>query len=477
MKSANQYPKERILVIDDEENILETLFDILTIWEFDVVTVDNGKEAIELAKKEHFDLFLVDQLMADLDGIETITELNKITQSPKIIISGHFNESFTDKLIQLNIANYVTKPVNFALLKMNIELALKRWRLQQETEALQMFVSDLNELNLQEDEHEMLHILVKKIQIRLNCKGVTLYVYNDTRTALIPLIIINKNVTETIFKEFKEIEIGQGLCGKVAKEGKTILVNNVEHDSRRSKKFDNLFGVPSNIITVPCIYKNTPYGVLQAIDKKDGFNRVDQLVLESYAAHIGPIRESIIRTNTDRGTGLFNRQFFERSFEQLIERTKRYQQRHKRTFHSSLVLIDIDFFKNINDKYGHSVGDLVLQDLSEDMRDNVRVIDVIARIGGEEFAVICQDTNIEEAYVVAEKLRQYVESQTYLKSSANPINITISLGVSSIPHDGIDKDEVFIKADKALYYSKQNGRNLASKYDEEIMSDVIIESS
>ena len=129
----------------------------------------------------------------------------------------------------------------------------------------------------------------------------------------------------------------------------------------------------------------------------------------------------------------------------------------------SVICIDIDLFKNINDTYGHNIGDEILKLVSSNMNKYIRKSDVIARIGGEEFSILLNNTNEENAYLLAEKIRTQIESSIY-KNDKIEIKTTISLGISQLRAEDDDLDSIIIRADKALYEAKNTGRNKSVIY-------------
>ncbi|HEX2836064.1 MAG TPA: diguanylate cyclase [Thermoanaerobaculia bacterium] len=156
---------------------------------------------------------------------------------------------------------------------------------------------------------------------------------------------------------------------------------------------------------------------------------------------------------TDGLTKLHNHRHFQDELSRAFEESQRYQRP------LSLVMIDIDFFKKINDTYGHAVGDDVLKGVARRYRDSVRSTDLVARYGGEEFAVMMPETSLQDAMLFAEKIRHLIE-EAPLETQAGAVPATISLGVASVPHSRIHTaKELIIAADKALYRAKKNGRN------------------
>lgn len=156
---------------------------------------------------------------------------------------------------------------------------------------------------------------------------------------------------------------------------------------------------------------------------------------------------------TDELTGIANRRQF------MALAYNRQNTAIRQASHMSLMIIDLDYFKGINDSFGHHVGDLVLKKVAWELAENVRKNDLVSRIGGEEFAVLLPDTNLEKARYVAEKLRLKIESLVIDEVEDNLINLTASIGVASceLVLEGVGK--ALIKADEALYKAKNNGRN------------------
>ncbi len=159
--------------------------------------------------------------------------------------------------------------------------------------------------------------------------------------------------------------------------------------------------------------------------------------------------QAIAWATTDGLTELYNHRHFHELLEQEINRGSRFGT----TF--SLIMLDIDLFKDYNDTYGHLAGDEVLRKVGKCIKTTIRSIDAAFRYGGEEFATILPETQLDDAYRVAERIRKTIEVQ----ASSGVVPITASLGVASWPIDGMIKEEVIARADAALYRAKQTGRN------------------
>jgi len=156
---------------------------------------------------------------------------------------------------------------------------------------------------------------------------------------------------------------------------------------------------------------------------------------------------------TDGLTALYNHRYFQDELMRNFDESKRYSRP------LSLAMIDIDYFKKINDTYGHAIGDEVLKCVSKLLRDSARKTDLVARYGGEEFVVMMPETELEDAVTFAEKIRGLIES-TDVETQAGDLRGTVSVGVASVPYTRVrSPKEMVVAADRALYRAKRGGRN------------------
>ncbi|WP_405154252.1 GGDEF domain-containing protein [Paenibacillus sp. FSL K6-0108] len=161
------------------------------------------------------------------------------------------------------------------------------------------------------------------------------------------------------------------------------------------------------------------------------------------------------RASTDHLTNLSNRRQFEKSLELELERARDHKQK------LSLLVIDIDRFKKVNDTFGHTSGDAVLKQLGQLLIEHARSADIVSRNGGEEFAILLLDCGHHQAMAIAESIRQSVEKYLFALPDGNTIRLTISIGVAIFPDhcDDRDDNDFFEQADRALYEAKNTGRN------------------
>ncbi len=164
---------------------------------------------------------------------------------------------------------------------------------------------------------------------------------------------------------------------------------------------------------------------------------------------------------TDGLTQLCNHRTFQGILLDEISRSQRYKR------NMSLLIIDIDHFKNFNDTYGHTVGDLVLKEIAACLKKTVRSNDIAARYGGEEFAVIIPETPAKNAMIIGERIRQNVESMV-IKSKSEKLHVTVSIGCAGMPEHAANQKQLIDFADTAMYYSKEHGRNRITLYEKKM---------
>ena len=164
---------------------------------------------------------------------------------------------------------------------------------------------------------------------------------------------------------------------------------------------------------------------------------------------------------TDGLTELYNHRYFQEQMSMLIENSKRYGTEF------SLIILDIDFFKKFNDTFGHQAGDAVLRQVAQLLKRNVRATDIVCRYGGEEMSIILPNTNADDAFYNANRIRQAVEERAFQLNATETGNVTISVGVATFPEHAENAQDLIEYADKGLYWAKEHGRNQVYMYKKE----------
>ncbi len=197
------------------------------------------------------------------------------------------------------------------------------------------------------------------------------------------------------------------------------------------------------------------------------------LLVTAYGFHsqtrVSESMKAILKQKTfiDEVTGVFNYRYLDLRLAEESERTRRHGGL------TALLYLDLDGFKDVNDQFGHQVGNVVLEQLAGTMSQRVRSCDVLGRIGGDEFLVILPQTDRREAYILAERLREAVENYALEVEDGHVVDfIRVSIGVAAYPVNGETMDNIVTAADNAVYESKAQGGNRVSMADEFITSDV-----
>ncbi len=220
-------------------------------------------------------------------------------------------------------------------------------------------------------------------------------------------------------------------------------------------------------IIVPLRFKYQINGILCIAKKEKGFGSRytdDEIRYIDIIAGFASVAIENARlyemATLDRKTGLYNHGFFQNRLVEEMERAERYKS------DLTLMILDVDHFKQINDTHGHMKGDEVLVQIARTLREQIRTYDIPARFGGEEFMIILPETDSEKALIVAERLRRSIEKINY-KSSRGNFNVTASIGVTSYVHSSDLTEDIFIeRSDQALYRAKEKGRNQVVRYDD-----------
>lgn len=258
-----------------------------------------------------------------------------------------------------------------------------------------------------------------------------------------------------------EYDVSEGIVGQVLRLNNPLPANaRYKGPAPVFSRYHTLSGYNSLLILPLKLEDGQPLGALTVAAKQSGiFEKDQQDILELIAGQVAikidlaKSHETISKMATTDGlTDLANHRTFQHAFDVMLHRATR------RNSPLTLILCDIDFFKSINDNYGHPFGDEVLKQVAKTISDTVRKVDLAARYGGEEFAIILENSNTKGAVKMAERIRQDIAALSF-QYEENKIGVTISLGIASYPDDGTAKTEIIDRADKALYNAKRAGRN------------------
>ena len=264
--------------------------------------------------------------------------------------------------------------------------------------------------------------------------------------------------------ECTKLKANEGIAGKVFAEKKAIITNLGAKDPRFAKT-DIDSGI-SSLLCVPLVAKGESIGVINITNKKNGklFNKQDLEFIEALAnqAAIAVDNAKLYELATKDGlTKLYIIRHFKSLLETELKRMARYN--HVLT----LLMMDIDNFKKVNDTYGHLTGDMVLKEIAAAIQSTIRHIDIAARYGGEEFVVVLPETAARNAKIIAERIRVNISKIEIKIDENNSVRPTVSIGIAEFPNIDEPNMTCLIEcADKALYQAKNNGKNCIYEYRE-----------
>jgi len=258
----------------------------------------------------------------------------------------------------------------------------------------------------------------------------------------------------------RPLALGEGLTGWSAQHREAALVHDVAADGRaialRGLSLEN-----KSAIAVPLLVEDRLVGVVRALKvgihayTDDHFRFAQTLALQAALAIAAAEAHAEIRrlSVTDELTGAYN----VRHVMQRLREEMEFARRHDDNV--SLLVIDGDAMKTVNDQYGHAEGNRVLVEITRVMRGSLRLSDVLGRFGGDEFIVVLPRTSSRDALITAERMRLAVAGSDFRNSWGEPIHATVSIGIATYPQNGMTADDLFRAADRALYAAKQDGRN------------------
>jgi diguanylate cyclase (GGDEF)-like protein len=259
------------------------------------------------------------------------------------------------------------------------------------------------------------------------------------------------------------VKVGQGIAGWVAQHGEVVIVPDTSKDTRFFGKVDEKTKMETrSIVAVPVNFRDTCLGVIELINcvGPEGFDPRDLKLLEALsdfaaialenARHVKRIHELTIM---DDCTSLYNARHMGVILDTEIYRSQRYN------YEFSIMFIDLDHFKQVNDTHGHLVGSRLLAEIGEALKTNCRLIDFAFRYGGDEFVLLLPQTSKENAINVARRLHKLIRETVWLKSEGLNIRLTPSMGLAAYPVDSKTKEGLLHLADEAMYQVKNANRD------------------
>ena len=474
---------KRVLVIDDSKTQLVSLQMSLQKDGFDVITAGNGMEGVSRAFRDTPDIVVSDVMMPELNGYQLCRLLknNKETSDIPIILLTSMDQP-QDRFwgIRAGADRYLVKSSDFSILKETIHLLLKNSKTSipkkkdlpknhgaADWESIKSSLNQLlDRLLFESTLSNEVGRLANFIHDRNKLLGeASLLVNSLIDYSSLCLCLFDINVTK-LYIELKQpmsdediSEIKSHILLDIHDKQKTdeaeihFLNNSSPIDNKADNKITARLSAPLNI------HNENIGNISLYTTKSQAFDKESENIIRLLATDFSMVFKLMLLYDetrhlsiTDGLTKLYNSRYFKEMFEMEFERAKRFKK------NLSMIILDIDHFKSINDTYGHLQGDSVLKEVGYILKQSVRKVDFVARYGGEEFAVLAIDTDIDNTCILAEKIRKQIEFHRF-KAEKNPLKVTVSLGIASISEDVSNYLDLIKRADDSLYKAKEGGRN------------------
>jgi two-component system cell cycle response regulator len=446
----------RVLIVDDILANVRLLEAKLAAEYFEVVTAMNGADALESIQRNKPDIVLLDVMMPGIDGIEVCRRIKANPQTqhiPVIIVTALDQPEDRVRGLEAGADDFLTKPVSDVSLFCRVKSLVR----------LKMLT---DELRTRTEGSDAAVLLAPEAQYHDKRPGRILII--DNRQAMAERIksaLSGRHEVAIAEDEEKAVEIASSQV--VPFELIVVNLDMEKIDALRVcsqlKSLERTRQTPILIIVDPDdhqrLLRALDMGVndylIRPVDKQELLARVNtQIRRWRYAEQLRlHVQASIEMAVTDPLTGLYNRRYLETQLSQLVVHAI------NRGKPLAVLAIDVDFFKPINDTHGHDAGDRVLQELAARMRASLRNIDMVCRVGGEEFVAVLPSTDLRTAERIAERIRKSVSAKPFNAGGAVPVNITVSIGIALLDGAETRMEDLLKRADQALYRAKREGRN------------------
>jgi two-component system cell cycle response regulator len=447
----------RVLVVDDVSANVKLLEARLSAEYFDVVTAMSGAEALSVCERAECDIVLLDVMMPDMDGFEVCRRIKQNPAThyiPVVMVTALDQPSDRVRGLEAGADDFLTKPVSDVALIARVKSLT---RLKMVTDELRMRAVTSKEIGIENPSREAIADTGRNGRVLVVDDRQPSYERMASMLAAEHTVDVEPDPNEALFHAAEgnydlmivslalENFDGLRLCSQVRSLERTrnlpiLAVSEADNNTRLVRGLD--IGVNDYL--------------LRPIDKNELLARVrTQIRKKRFSERLRDnAQKSVELAITDALTGLYNRRYMESHLATLID------QAAGRGKPLSVLVVDIDYFKAINDTHGHDAGDDVLREFATRMRKSTRGIDLACRYGGEEFVIVMPETDMAVATMVAERLRRRIASEPFsVGNDGGKIEVTISVGIAALNRAKDNAAALLKRADQALYRAKRDGRN------------------
>ena len=477
-------PGGKIVVADDDAALLQTLTWILKNKGYEVIPVPNGENLVGRLEEEAPDLLMLDIMMPKVDGLQLLDRIKhdaRWIDLPVLMVSSMPPEEATVQALGLGASDFIPKPFRVGELVARVEARLqasrdvRRMREEarvktEEARTRSEMIDILREVTDSLKPEEIYHILARRVARALGiskCSVVIAKAGDENGTVVAAYENPMLRNLQIELRRYPEIR-------RALATNQVVLVSDAATDPlygevRAEWAMEGIQVPTRSAIALPFSLQAQKSGVFFLRTTSQ-----DPPLTEANAAFAATVIEAAVAAiekahdletavsdkqryewlaSIDALTGCLNRRALHEKLERELDRARRYN------LVLTILMIDLDRFKEINDSHGHLAGDAVLRQIGDILRHEARSVDIVARYGGEEFVIVLPDTAMDGGMIFAERVRVRVAENSFT-SAVGPLRVTVSVGVSMFPDEGLETvDAVISRADLALYRAKAGGRN------------------
>lgn len=470
---AGQKPADqrtsRIVVVDDSRLERERHFEVLGRLG-DTVQIElcaSGDEALIALARESADLVISDLMMPGMSGLELLAQLRR--EHPRtelILITGNASVETAIGALRMGAADYLRKPVQAEELALVVTRTLARRQLIRENARLHEMLTAIEACRIfascvtaSEVEFAALEILAKALGAK---RGLVYRASPRTQYA--------EALSFYGFTDADAAKLRSALRGKAYFAKHDFSALEIRIQSAVHSLCEKVGIALAPILSMPLAGSDGNFSAIWV--EEDAASPFDEYTLEKARIIAGNANLALLNAERfrraqekafrDDVTDLYNARYLNEALHRELHRAGRYGQP------LSILFLDVDRFKQVNDCYGHLVGSQMLREIAELLTQCVRQVDTVARFGGDEFTIVLVDTGLDGACSVAERIRQAIEKRDFSVAGEQLLHVSISIGVATFPQHAQSQEVLLDLADRAMYIAKRDGRNRTCSADEVI---------